>query len=335
MKVWAYTGTIALETLREYERPDPVPGPGQVLLRMEAAALNYRDLAIARGNYHVGVSAPLIPLSDGAGRVVAVGEEVTRLAVGDLACPNYMPDWIDGPVTPAKAARRLGGPSDGTLAELMALDEDDLVRAPSNLSAVEAATLPVSAVTAFHSLFEKASVTPGSTVLVTGAGGVSTAAIQLARAAGARVLAVTRRPEHQDALADLGAAHVVLTRDETWPRLVGKLAPGGVDVVLDVVGGAMVKPLLSVLRPGGHLHLIGYASGTATQFDMFDAIRRAVTIHVGSGGSRSSFEALVRAIEVNGLHPPVSSTYGAGDPVAAMEALAAGGTFGKVVVTFG
>lgn len=334
MRVWAYAERIGVADLREESRPDPVAGPGQIVLRMEAAAINYRDLAIARGNYHVGVSAPLIPLSDGAGRVVEVGEGVTRFRVGDLACPNYMPDWIDGPVTPAKARRRLGGPSDGTLAELMAMSEEDAVRAPANLSAIEAATLPVAAVTAWHSLFEKASVSPGSNVLVTGSGGVSTSAIQLARAAGARVVAVTRRPERRGDLVALGASEVVVA-DGDWARQVGQLSQGGMDTIVDVVGGQSIAPLLSVLRPGGHMHLIGYASGTATGFDMFDAIRRAVTIHVGSGGSRASFEALNRAVEVNDIHPAIGATFPACDVPAAMEVLERGGTLGKLVVTFG
>jgi NADPH:quinone reductase-like Zn-dependent oxidoreductase len=331
MKVWAYVDEIGLDHLRVIDRQDPVAGPGQVVLRIKAAALNYRDLAIARGHYHVAVRPPFIPLSDGAGEVVEIGPGVTRAAVGDIACPNYMPDWIDGPVTPKKAARRLGGPSDGVLAEYMVLHEDDLVRAPRHLSAIEAATLPVAAVTAWHSLFEKATIAPGMTVLVNGSGGVSAAAIQLARSAGAFVVAVTRQRANVERLGALGAHHVFTDTDD-WVKEVLRLTGHGIDIAVDVAAGDGIGQLLSVLRPGGALHLIGYASGTAAHFDMFDAIRRAVTIHVGSGGSRSSFEALVRAIDVNGLKPMIGATLPAAEVVAAMGLLAAGGQFGKIVL---
>lgn len=333
MKAWAYVDRIALDALRPVERPIPEAGPGQVLLKMRAVALNYRDLAIARGHYHVGVAVPLIPLADGAGEVVAVGDGVARLKLGEIACPNYMPDWIDGPVNSRKAARRLGGPDDGTLTEYFLAHEDDLVAAPESLSAVEAATLPIAAVTAWHSLFEKARVLPGSTVLVVGSGGVSTAAIQLARAAGAEVIALTRQPGKAEALRALGAHHVVVVTGD-WVAEVRRIARGGVDTAIDVAAGAMIGGLLSVLRPGADLHLIGYAAGTRAEFDMFAAIRRAVTIHIGSGGSRSSFEALVRAIDVNGIKPAVARQLPVDDVLDAFELLAAGGHTGKIVLLF-
>lgn len=333
MKAWAYTGRIALETLAATERPMPQAGPGQVILRMKAAALNYRDLAISQGHYHVGVEAPLVPLADGAGEVVSLGENVKRLKIGDIACPNYLPDWIDGPVTPRKAARRLGGPSDGTATEYFMAHEDDLVAAPKSLSALEAAALPIAWVTAWHSLFEKAHILPGSTVLVKGSGGVSTAAIQLARAAGAHVIALTRNIANLDPLLVIGAHHVVAATGE-WATEVRRIARDGVDTAIDVAAGAGIGDLLSVLRPGSDLHLIGYAAGTAAQFDMFDAIRRAVTIHIGSGGSRASFEALVKAIDINGIKPAIGQTIAIEDIINGFGLLAAGGHVGKIILAF-
>jgi NADPH:quinone reductase-like Zn-dependent oxidoreductase len=194
--MWAYRfeDDFSLASLRRVRRPDPEPGPHDVVLRMRAAALNFRDLAIMRGEYHVEVGLPLVPLSDGAGEVVQVGAEVTRLRVGDLACPVYLPNWTDGPLRPRHGARRLGGPNDGVLSELMCLPEGEVVRVPGFLDPVEAATLPVAGVTAWHSLFELDRLCPDETVLVQGSGGVSTIAIQLAVAAGARVIAATRGP---------------------------------------------------------------------------------------------------------------------------------------------
>lgn len=333
MKAWAYTDTVALASLREVERPCPKAGPREVVLRMRAVALNYRDLAIARGHYHVGVTAPLVPLADGTGEVVEIGHSVTRFRIGDIACPTYMPDWIDGPVTPRKAARRLGGPTDGTAVEFFLAHEDDLVAAPRSLTAVEAATLPIAAVTAWHSLFEKARVTPGSTVLVNGSGGVSTAAIQLTRAAGARVIAVTRSTANTGRLRETGAHDVVVDGGD-WTTEVRRLARDGVDTALDVAAGPGIGKLLSVLRPGGDLHLIGYAASTSAQFDMFDAIRRAVTIHVGSGGSRSSFEALARAMEMNAIKPTIGRCLPVAELLEGFELLANGGMVGKIVLEF-
>jgi NADPH:quinone reductase-like Zn-dependent oxidoreductase len=210
MKAFAYRDRIAFDSLVEVNLPDPEPGPHDVVLRMRAAALNYRDLAIASGNYHIAVNAPLIPLSDGAGEVLQIGAQVIRVRIGDIACPTYLPDWIEGPVSPRLARRRLGGPSDGVLAEMICLHEDEIVKAPSHLDPVESATLPVAAVTAWHCLYQLGTLRPGETLVVLGSGGVSTSALQLARAGGARVIAVTRREGHRARLQQLGATDVVL-----------------------------------------------------------------------------------------------------------------------------
>jgi len=337
MKAFAYCERIAFDSLVEVNRPDPVPGPHDVLLRMRAAALNYRDLAIASGNYHVAVDPPLIPLSDGAGEVIATGAHVTRVRVGDIACPTYLPDWIEGPVSPRVARRRLGGPSDGVFAELICLHEDEIVKAPSHLDAIEAATLPVAAVTAWHSLYQLGTLRPGETLVVLGSGGVSTSALQLARAAGARVIAVTRRDRHRARLQELGASEVVLDDGSgDWPRRVVALAEGrGADVAMDVVGGASLARSIAATRHGSEVHLVGYAADTSATFDIFDAIRRSTVIRVASAGNRRSFEALARVFEQQKIRPAVDRTF----PVArfrdAFDHLAKGGHFGKIVLSFG
>ncbi len=281
MRAHAYVDRIDLADLRPVERPDPDPGPSDVVIKIQAVALNFRDLAIARGHYHIGVQPPLIPLSDGAGVVVSVGNRVKRVRVGDLACPVYLPDWIDGPVSPQVARRRLGGPSDGVLAEYICLDEKEVVRAPSHLSAAEAATLPVAAVTAWHSLHQIGQVRPGENVVVQGSGGVSIAALQFAHAAGARVIMTTRRPDHEERLRQL---------------------------------------------------LIGYVADTSAAIDIFEAIRHAVTIHIGSAGSRSSFEKLVRAMEHQKIKPAVGQVYPVSRLHEAFDRLGRGGVLGKTVI---
>jgi NADPH:quinone reductase-like Zn-dependent oxidoreductase len=302
---------------------------------MRALSLNYRDLAIARGHYHAAVEAPLIPVSDGAGEVIAIGPEVTRFRKGDLLCPLYLPDWVDGPPTPEKLRRRLGGPSDGLTAELVSVHERAAVRAPSHLDATEAATLPVAAVTVWHSLFELGQVRPGETVVVLGTGGVSLAGLQLARLAGARTIAVTRREEHASALKSLGAHAVVIDHSNNWPAHVMDLTGGvGADVVVDVVGADSVGRSIAATRYGGIVHVVGYAAGEHAQFDIFEAIRHAVTVRIATAGSRRDFEALTQALELHQLRPQIDRIFPIADFRSAFYRLERGGRFGKIVLTF-
>lgn len=333
MKAWAYEDAIALASLRQVERVRPEPGAGDILIRMAAAAINYRDLAIARGAYHVGVSAPLIPLSDGAGYVEAIGDGVTRFAVGDLVCPTYMPDWISGEVTPAVARRRLGGPSDGVLSDYMCVPQDAAVKAPGHLSAIEAAALPVAGVTAWHSLNVLGSPKAGDVVAVQGSGGVSMFAIQFARAAGARVISILRSDRHRSAVVLAGAQDVIIAEPSEWPGAIMALTSRrGADVVVDIAGAATLKASIASAAVGGRVHLIGYASGVSADIDIFEAIRHAVTISVGRGGHRTSFEAMVRVIEANAIRPVIDTVLPGSEVPQAFGRLAAGGLAGKVVL---
>lgn len=335
MRAWTYVDRIALDDLRAVERPDPTPGPHDVVLRMRAAALNYRDVAIASGHYHVGVAAPLVPVSDGAGEVIEIGSAVSRVRVGDLVCPTYLPDWIDGAIGPRVAMRRRGGPSDGVLAELLCLNEDEVVKAPTHLDAAEAASLPVAAVTAWHSLYRHAILRPGQVLLVNGAGGVSTAAAMFGRAGGAQVIVATRGGKHAEALAKRGVHAVIDSQADDWPLPMLRITGGqGADVVVDVAGGPSLNRSVLALKPGGHLHLVGYAADTQAGLDIFEAIRHAATIHVATAGHRQSFEDMVRAMELHQLRPPIGLALPVEDFAGGLEALKTGAHFGKVVLTF-
>lgn len=335
MWAWRYGSRVAVDDLERVTLPDRSPQAGEVLLRMRAAALNFRDLAIAAGHYHVGVKAPLVPLSDGAGEVVAVGAGVDRVQVGDLACPVYLPDWIDGPVTAAKVGRRLGGPTDGVLCEYMCLREGDVVRAPRHLDAAAAATLPVAYVTAWRTLFKLGALSPGQRLVVQGAGGVSTAAVQLAAAAGMEVVSVIRQGGHSAAMRNLGAADVVVVdRDEDWTPRVLAVAPGGVDAALTVAGGVTLRRAIATLGAGGRVLMVGYAGGVTAELDIFDAIRRGASIQVATAGSRADLEAVSRFLERSRLTPMVAHAYPEDDPREAMAALRAGGHLGKIVLEF-
>jgi NADPH:quinone reductase-like Zn-dependent oxidoreductase len=336
MRIYSYSDHVSLDDLRPRDVADPIPGSHDVVLKMRAASLNYRDLAIARGHYHVAVNPPLIPLSDGAGEVAAVGSDVTRFHIGDLACPVFLPNWIDGPISERAGKRRLGGPDDGVLAEHLCLNEEEVVRIPDHLDAVEAATLPVAAVTAWHSIYELGTLRPGETIVVLGSGGVSTAAIQLAHAGGARVIAVTRRDQFKTRLLELGADEVITGSDSNvWPQMINALTRGaGADVVVDVLGGPSLSRSIAALNRRGSIHLVGYAADTSATFDIFDAIRHGTTIHVATAGSRTNFESLLRAFEQKMIKPLVAQTFPVAKIKEAFEELSSGGHLGKIVLTF-
>jgi NADPH:quinone reductase-like Zn-dependent oxidoreductase len=334
MRAYAYCDAVSVENLRLVERPDPTPGPNDIVLRMLAATLNYRDVAIMRGNYHIGVSPPLVPVSDGAGEVVSVGPAVTRFAVGELACPTYLPAWLDGPIQPHHARRRLGGPNDGVLSEFMCLHEDEAVLAPAHLEAVEAAALPVLGVTAWHCLFHTGRLRPGDAVVVQGSGGVSIMALQLARTAGARPIVVVRNDHHVERLRALGASEVLTNGgDDEWVDRVIDLTKGiGADVAINVAGGSTLSNSIAATRVGGHVHQIGYAAATSAEFDIFTAIRRAATIQLATAGSRQDFEELNRTIEQHAVRPVIAETFPVGRLADALGVVAKGGAFGKIAL---
>lgn len=336
MKAYAYLDRISLDSIALVDRPDPTPGPHDVVLRMRAAALNYRDLAIARSHYHIAVQPPLVPLSDGAGEVIEVGRKASRVRLGEIACPVYLPEWIDGPPSPRVLRRRLGGPSDGVLSEFLCLNEQEIVRAPAHLGAIEAATLPITAVTAWQSLYQLGSLRPGETLVVLGTGGVSTAALQFARSGGVRVIAIVRRQEQRLRMSEFGADDVILASDRTkWPQRVLELTAGrGADAVLDVVGGSSIGDSIAASRHGGTVHVVGYAADTSANFDIFEAIRRAITIRVAVAGNRDSFEALIRVMERQAIRPAVARIFPVERWRDAFECLAGGGHFGKIVLEF-
>ena len=338
MNVHTFLSRVSLDDLGTRRRPVPVVGPRDVLLRMRAASLNYRDLAIARGEYGT-YPAPLVPLSDGAGDVVAIGGEVRGFAVGDLACPAYVPDWVAGPVDERVARRRLGGPDDGVLAEYVLVDAGALVRSPSHLDAAEAATLPIAGVSAWQALFAEGKVTPGDVVAVQGTGGVSLFVALLARAAGAKVVMVVRDQARVDQVRTRIGEDVLAidgSASADWQQEVLRVTGGrGVDLFVDVLGGEALARAVASTRVGGTVSVMGFVLGRTAQLDLTTLIRRSVTLRATSGGSRSSFEGLVRTMEVHRLRPVVDRVFPEHRLRDAYEHLAKGRPFGKVVVSLG
>jgi NADPH:quinone reductase-like Zn-dependent oxidoreductase len=273
-------------------------------------------------------------VSDGAGTILAIGSDVRRFRVGDLVYPSYVPDWIGGPIQQETARRRLGGPMDGVARELMCVEEEALVRAPAGFTAAEAATLPIAGVTAWQALFADGRAVAGQTVAVQGSGGVSLFVVQLARAAGLRVLSVLRGTGRREAIERLGAEVFDSTMSD-WPEQVLAATRGlGVDLFVDVVGGPMLSQTIAATKVGGSVVLLGYVGGTKVTLDLLAVIRRAVTLHAVSGGSRTSFEQLVRFLEGHELRPIIGARFSFDELRAAYDHLATGKPLGKVVIDF-
>ena len=324
-----------IDGLAEVELPMPKPGPRQVLVKVAACSLNFRDLAIALGTYRMPTKHNLVPLSDGAGEVVEVGTGVTRVKAGDRVAGCFFQRWFGGPPAADTHASALGGGLDGMLTQYVVLEQDGVVALPAHLSFEEAATLPCAAVTAWHALAEHARIVAGQTVLVQGTGGVSIFALQLARLMGAQVI-VTSSSEQKLARAKaLGAAHGVNYKAmPEWDKAVVELTGGGVDHVVEVGGPGTLARSLRAIRVGGKITMIGVLSGAAEINPMLIFSRRA-NVQGISVGSTQMFEAMNRAIAASGLKPIIDKVFTFGEAPAAYRHLQSAQHFGKLVIRVG
>ncbi len=338
MKVYELqVGAGGLERLRRAERPMPVPGRGQALIRVRAASLNFRDLAVVQGVYPgPAATGNLIPLSDGAGEVVAVGDGVTRVKPGDRVAATFFQTWVDGPPAPGCVA--LGAaPADGMLAEHVVLHEDGLVAIPRDLSFEEAATLPCAAVTAWNALMVSGRpIRPGASVLVLGTGGVSIFALQFARAAGARVFATSSSDEKLAHAGKLGASGLINYRKTPdWEGEVLRLTAGrGVDAVVEVGGAGTLAKSFQAVGFGGKVALIGVLAGRSGDTAPHPLMFKAASLHGIFVGNRRMFEDMLEAMTVNAIRPVVDRVFRFDDATDAYRHLMAGRHFGKVVITF-
>ena len=338
MKVFEIRDAWGLEHLVPGERPEPEPGPHEVLVAMRAASLNFRDhVMLQRGYGARSGELPLVPVSDGAGEVVATGAEVTRVAVGDLVCPCFAQDWISGPLREEHWAGMLGGPRDGVLQQLMAVHERGVVKAPAGWDAVAAATLPCAALTAWNAVVATGRVKAGDTVLVQGTGGVSLFALQFARMHGARVVATSGSAEKRARVAALGADLVLdYAADPQWGRAARAFAGGrGVDLVVEVGGAGTLEQSLRAVRVGGTLAMIGVLSGGRAEMNLGLVVTRDIDLKGITIGSRDMFEDMVAAIDGNGLEPQIDDRVRTFDEAPqALAALPEARHYGKICIRY-
>lgn len=333
MKVFEIREPGTITGLRPATRENPVPGPGQVAIEMRAASLNYRDLLILKGQYP-NLKLPLIPLSDGAGTVIATGPGVSRVGVGDRVAGIFNQNWIDGP--PPRRALALGGDRDGMLTEQVLLPEEGVVKIPSVLSFEEAATLPCAAVTAWNALFVQGDLRPGQTVLVLGTGGVSLFALQFAKMAGARVIVTSSSDSKLEKAARLGADAGINYRSRPeWDKEVLERTDGeGVDHVVEVGGAGTLSRSLACTRPGGHVAVIGVLSGGQAEIPVFPLLSKQLSLKGVYVGSRAHFEAMLGAIVQNGLHPVIDRVLPFPEAHEAFRVMEEGNFTGKICLRF-
>ena len=333
MKAWRFTDSFGPGNLQCVELPELQAGPGEAVVRVRACSLNFRDLVVAKGGYGRAVRTPLVPLSDGAGDVVAVGTGVTRLKPGDRVAASFMQRWVEGPVDDDKANSALGGASQGMLAEQVCLNAEGLVHFPAHLSYEEAATLPCAGVTAWNALFECGNLRPGESVLVQGSGGVSVFALQFAKMAGARVIATSSSDAKLERLKALGADGLINYKTTPeWDKPARLLSGAtGVDHVIEV-GGAGTLPLsIKAARRGGHIALIGVLSGGG-EVDPRPIFMKSLRVSGIYVGSRAMFEAMNRAITLAQMKPVVDCVFPFAEVPEAMRFMETGAHFGKVCI---
>ena len=329
MRAYRLTAGGGIDGIAPVELPDPEPGAGEVLIGVRATSLNYRDLGIARR-----ADRTVIPLSDGAGEVIAVGDQVTQLSAGDRVAGCFFSTWQDGAITAEHQQSALGGAVDGMLAQQVVLPAGGVVRLPAHMSYEEAATLPCAAVTAWNAMFEQARLRPGQTVLLLGTGGVSIVALQLATIAGVRAIITSSSHQKLARARELGADGTVnYAEREDWEHAVLDLTGGsGVDLVLEVGGQATLGKSMAATGVGGRVVLIGGLASGGGDGQPWPMVVRSLNLSGVYVGSRAMFEEMNRALALHEVHPVIDRVFEFDDAVDAYRYVESQAHFGKVVI---
>jgi NADPH:quinone reductase-like Zn-dependent oxidoreductase len=331
MKTIELTNGFGIENLRVAEHPTPTAGSGHVLLKMKAWSLNYRDLLVVKGLYNPKLKFPFVPLSDGVGEVVSVGEGVTCVKAGERVAGCFMQRWIGGTLTDAGAKSALGGGVPGVGQELVVLPEDGVVKVPDHLSDEEAATLPCAALTAWNALVAQGGIKGGDSVLVQGTGGVSIFALQFARLMGARVIATSSSNDKLERVKKMGASDGINYKETpAWEDRVRELTGGtGVDHVVEVGGAGTFNQSLKAVRIAGTVSLIGVLAGKG-EVNLMPILMKGVRVHGIYVGSRDMFESMNKAIALAQMRPVIDRVFDFKDIQAALKHMEAGAHFGKI-----
>ena len=338
MRALSVSEPWGLDQIKVIEAPDPTPGPGQVLVRMRAVSLNYRDLLMVQGMYARGpaTGGPITPFSDGCGIVEAVGPGVTRVKPGDRVATLFFQNWISGPPTVEKLMSSLGSPVPGAGRELQTFSQEGVSKVPDFLTDQQVATLPCAALTAWRALFVDGDLQPGDTVVLQGTGGVSIFGLQFAHAAGFRTVITSSSDEKLARAKALGADHLVNYRQEPeWAKPVREVTGGvGADLIIEVGGGGTIEQSMRAIRIGGHVAIVGVVAGLGGAFNTAALIGNSAKLQGLSVGSRDMFEAMCRAMELHRIQPVVDKVFPWTEVGAAFTAMQGGEHFGKIVLEF-
>lgn len=333
MKTMRIRQPSGLENIEAGTAEAPTPGPGEIRVCIRAASLNFRDGLVANGYFPVADG--LIPLSDGAGEVIEVGEGVTEFKPGDAVVSTFHPKWLDGHMEKAELNNSPGGPADGFACEEATRPATHFTHAPKGLSHAESATLTCAGVTAWRAVVTDGKVKPGATVLVQGTGGVSLFALQFAKAAGATVIATSSSAEKLERLKALGADHTINYRKtEKWGEAVLALTGGlGVDHIIEVGGPNTLGQSFVAARTGAHIAIIGAVGGFDVDTMPFAIVQaKRLCLQAVTVGSRRDQKNMVRAIEVNGIKPVIDRSFPLERLADAFRHLQGGGHFGKICI---
>ena len=331
MKV-VHATSLSVDSLTIADAPRSEPGRGDLLIRIRAASLNYRDYAVLSAGHVSDISLPFVPLSDACGTVEAVGEDVTRFRPGDRVLPCYIQGWHDGALTPRERNRTLGGPLQGVLREYFVVPAEDAVAAPAYLTDQEASTLPIAALTAW-SVLQQGGIKAGDTVLIQGTGGVALFALQFARAAGALVVALTSSAEKASMLSRMGAAEVIdYRKNPSWAGAVRAANGGrGADIVVETTGASLSQSLKAVAF-AGFIGAVGFLGGRQAPLELRDLIMPTVRMHGVVVGSRAGFEAMCRAMALHQIRPVIDRVFPMTEVRSAYQHLARAAHVGKIVI---
>lgn len=334
MKAYELQDTSGIDGLKLVDKPTPEPGPGQVLVRLKATTLNFRDLITVRGGYGSRQKLPLIPLSDGAGVVEAVGAGVRSFKPGDRVVSSFFENWHGGEPDEYKLRGALGGGLDGVLCEYRVFPEHAVVRTPEHLTDIEAASLPCAALTAWSAVIKLGPIKPGDVVLTQGTGGVSLFALQFAKLAGARVISTSSSDAKIDRLKALGANDTINYKDTPeWGKLARTMTARGVDLVVEVGGVGTLNESIRATRIGGTIAWIGVLAGqTQSEPRIPLMVMQQQRLQGVTVGSIDDLKAMCAAIELHRLKPVMDKTFSFSEAKAAFAYMATGQHFGKIAI---